>query len=128
MSILAYSMVGTNNFERARKFYGELLSDLNAIETFVRPDGGVVMWGRKPGEAFFAIAKPADGGTATVGNGVMVAFAARDPAQVKALYDKAISLGASCAGEPGPRLTGSVSCAYVRDLDGNKLNFFCMGS
>ena len=58
----------------------------------------------------------------------MVAIAAKDADQVKALYDKARSLGATCEGEPGPRGDGAFTCGYVRDLDGNKLNFFCMGS
>lgn len=40
----------------------------------------------------------------------------------------ALELGATDEGAPGPRLNGMCSCGYVRDLDGNKLNFFCMGS
>ena len=126
--MLAYSMVGSNDFDRARKFYGELLAELGAKEVLVRPDGGAVFWGAAPNAPMFGICKPWDGGAATHGNGTMVAFAAKDPAQVKALYDKAISLGATDEGEAGPRLDGFCSCGYVRDLDGNKLNFFCMGS
>ncbi len=126
--MLAYSMVGSNDFDRARKFYGELLADMGAKEMMVRPDGGAVFFGNNAGAPMFAIVKPADGEDAVPGNGTMVAFAAKGPEQVKALYDKAISLGATCEGEPGPRLGGMVSCGYVRDLDGNKLNFFCRGS
>ena len=126
--MLAYSMVGSNDFDKARKFYGELLAGVGAKEMMVRPDGGAVFWGTEPGRPMFAIVKPADGNEASVGNGQMVAFGVKDPAQVKSMYDKAISLGATCEGEPGPRLDGMVSCGYVRDLDGNKLNFFCMGS
>ena len=76
----------------------------------------------------FAIVKPADGKEAQRGNGTMVAFAVKDPAQVKAMHEKALALGATDEGEPGPRLDGMCSCGYVRDPDGNKLNFFCMGS
>jgi len=126
--MIAYSMVGSNDFDGARKFYGELLSDLGAKETMVRPDGGAVFYGSGPGTPMFGICKPSDGEAAAQGNGTMVAFAAKDATQVKALYDKAISLGATCEGEPGPRMGGAISCGYVRDLDGNKLNFFCMGS
>ena len=126
--MLAYSMVGSNDFDKARAFYGELLADLGAKELMVRPDGGAVFWGREPGNPMFGICKPWDGAAAAGGNGTMVAFAAKDPAQVKSLYEKAISLGATDEGEPGPRLDGLCSCGYVRDPDGNKLNFFCMGS
>ena len=126
--MLAYSMVGSNDFDKARKFYGELLADLGAQEMMVRPDGGAVLYGVAPGKPMFGLVKPWDGNAASVGNGVMVAFAAKNPEQVKALYEKAISLGATDEGEPGPRLDGLCSCGYVRDLDGNKLNFFCMGS
>ena len=126
--MLAYSMVGANDFDRARKFYGELLAELGAKEIMVRPDGGAVFFGATPGAPMFGICKPWNGDAADCGNGTMVAFAAKNPAQVKALYDKAIALGATDEGEPGPRLDGLCSCGYVRDLDGNKLNFFCMGS
>ena len=101
---------------------------MGAKEVMVRPDGGAVLWGAAPGQPMFGLVKPYDGKAATPGNGTMVAFAAKDPAQVKSLYEKAISLGATCEGEPGPRMGGAVSCAYIRDPDGNKLNFFCMGS
>jgi catechol 2,3-dioxygenase-like lactoylglutathione lyase family enzyme len=126
--MLAYSMVGSNDLDKARKFYGALLADLGAKEVMVRPDGGAVFFGIQPGQPMFALCKPHDGESAAPGNGNMLAISVKDAAQVKAMYDKAISLGATCEGEPGPRLDGMVSCGYVRDLDGNKLNFFCMGS
>lgn len=126
--MLAYSMVGSNDLDKARKFYGDLLGEMGAKELMVRPDGGAIFWGVEPGHPMFGICKPADGKEAHRGNGTMTAFAVKDGAQVKAMYDKAISLGATDEGEPGPRLDGMVSCGYVRDPDGNKLNFFCMGS
>ena len=59
------------------------------------------------------------------GNGNMIAIPCEDGAQIKAMYDKAIALGASDEGEPGERIPGMFEGAYVRDLDGNKINFFC---
>lgn len=126
--MLAYTSVGTNNMEAARKFYGELFAEMGVQELFQRPDGGFVSYGAAPGQPMFGIAKPYNGEAATAGNGTMIAIAAKDPAQVKALYDKAIALGATCDGPAGPRLDGAFTCAYVHDLDGNKLNFFCMGN
>ena len=47
-------------------------------------------------------------------------------ADVARIYEKAISLGATCEGKPGPR--GAFGeFAYFRDLDGNKLCAFTMG-
>ena len=43
--------------------------------------------------------------------------------EVDAMYAKAIELGATDDGEPGPR-AGNFYGAYVYDLDGNKLCFF----
>lgn len=126
--MLAYSTIGTNDLERAETFYTELFEEIGAKPFFRRPDGGYVGFGVDPRRPFFGIARPYDGGAASPGNGVMIAIAAKNAAQVKSLYDKAIALGATCEGEPGPRLGGAVSCGYVRDLDGNKLNFFCQGT
>ena len=46
---------------------------------------------------------------------------AKDPAQVDAVYAKAIELGGTDEGAPGERFPGFYA-AYFRDLDGNKLN------
>ena len=40
------------------------------------------------------VMKPADGNKATVGNGVMVALAAKNKEEVDKVYQKAMSLGA----------------------------------
>ncbi|MEL6370098.1 MAG: VOC family protein [Pseudomonadota bacterium] len=126
--MIAYSMVGTNDMDRAKQFYDALLGELGAKQVMERPDGGAVFWGVERGKPMFALCKPWDGEAAHQGNGTMVAIGVENADQVKTMYDKARELGATCEGEPGPRLGGAVSCGYVRDLDGNKLNFFCMGS
>ena len=63
-----------------------------------------------------------------VGNGVMVAFEAKEPAQVDRLHALALANGGSCEGAPGPRGDGGFYAAYFRDPDGNKLNAFVMGT
>ena len=63
---------------------------------------------------------------ASPGNGVMVAIPVLEPAQVQRVYDKAIALGAQDEGAPGSRGNSGFYAAYFRDLDGNKLNVFCM--
>ena len=73
----------------------------------------------------FSVMKPFDGQAASVGNGTMVALAAKDPEQVQALHAKALALGGQDEGAPGPRGTGFYG-AYFRDLDGNKLAACCL--
>ena len=72
-----------------------------------------------------SIAKPFDGNAATVGNGVMVAIAVDTPDKVDALHARALELGGSDEGAPGPR-GEQFYAGYFRDLDGNKLNAFCL--
>jgi len=55
----------------------------------------------------------------------MVAFGVDEPAKVDAVYAKAIELGGKDEGPPGPRGDGFYA-GYFRDLDGNKLNCFCI--
>ena len=54
----------------------------------------------------------------------MVALTATSQEQVQALYAKALALGGSDEGVPGPR-GGGFYGAYFRDLDGNKIAVFC---
>jgi catechol 2,3-dioxygenase-like lactoylglutathione lyase family enzyme len=121
--MIGYVTVGTNDFPRAARFYDELLALLGAkrttnFDTFV-------VWTRGRGGGL-ALAKPYDNKPATVGNGVMVALAARSKEQVHEIYDKAIALGGTDEGKPGPRGDGFYA-GYFRDLDGNKLNAFHIG-
>lgn len=122
--MVGYVTIGTNDFQRAAKFYDALLGEIGGkrlfdLETFIA-------WSTAPGVPALAVAKPFDGKPATVGNGVMVALAANSKAQVDEIYHKAISLGATDEGKPGPRGDGFYA-GYFRDLDGNKLNAFFMG-
>ena len=71
--------------------------------------------------------KPFDGNAASVGNGVMVALAASSPEQVAAIHKKALALGGTDEGAPGPRGDGGMTIGYFRDMDGNKLNAIHMG-
>jgi len=89
-----------------------------------------MVWGTSPGAPSFSIAKPYDGNGATVGNGVMIALAAKDRATVDKVYETAIAAGATCEGKPGLRGDESMGfyVGYFRDLDGNKINAFCMGA
>ena len=122
--MVSYVTLGTNDFERAAKFYDALLADVGAKR--LMENERIILWG-SPGAALLAVCKPFDGKTASVGNGVMVALAASSPEQVSAIYNKALELGGTDEGAPGPRGDGGMTIGYFRDLDGNKLNAIHMG-
>ncbi len=122
--MIGYVTVGTNDLERAAKFYDALAAELETprmmeFETFIA-------WGIADGPAGIAVTKPHNGEPATVGNGVMVGFEARDAAQVDTLHQIALANGGSDEGAPGPRGDGFYA-GYFRDPDGNKCNAFVMG-
>jgi predicted lactoylglutathione lyase len=122
--MIGYVMLGTNDLDRAARFYDELLKEVGASR-FMDTDT-FIAWSTAPDAPALSVTKPADGGTATIGNGVMVALSTNGPAQVDALHKKALELGAADEGAPGPRGEGFYA-GYFRDLDGNKLNAFYMG-
>jgi predicted lactoylglutathione lyase len=119
--MVGYVMLGTNDLERAARFYDALLAEVGAAR-FMDEDRFVV-WGTAPDQPMLSVTVPHDDKPATVGNGVMVALAADTRAQVDALYAKAISLGATDEGAPGDRGEGFYA-GYFRDPDGNKLNAY----
>lgn len=121
--MIGYVTLGTNNLARSAAFYDELLKPLGA--TRMMDTDSFIAWSVEPGKPAISITSPADGNKATVGNGVMVALAVEKPEQVDALYAKAIELGGQDEGPAGPR-GDQFYAGYFRDLDGNKLNFFCL--
>jgi catechol 2,3-dioxygenase-like lactoylglutathione lyase family enzyme len=122
--MIGYVTLGTNDLERAAQFYDLLLKEIGASR-FLDTDG-FIAWTISPDKPALSLTKAFDGKPATVGNGVMVALAMRSPDQVDSFYKKAMELGATDDGPPGPRGAGFYA-GYFRDPDGNKLNAFCVG-
>lgn len=121
--MIGYVTLGTRDLPRAVAFYDALLATLGA--TRYMEDPRFVFWAVHPAQPALGVILPFDGQPATPGNGAMTALALRTPEQVDALYHKALELGATDAGPAGPRGAGFYA-GYFRDLDGNKLNCFCM--
>ncbi|MEQ8559023.1 MAG: VOC family protein [Henriciella sp.] len=122
--MIGYVTLGTNDLERAAKFYDAIAAEMGTgrmmeFDTFIA-------WGKPEGPAGFAATKPYDGKPATVGNGMMVALQAKDSEQVQKLYEIALANGGTDEGAPGPRGDDGFYAAYFRDPDGNKLNAFTM--
>ena len=121
--MIGYVTLGTNDLQQAASFYDAIAAELGTSR--MMETDTFIAWGTPGGGAGVGLTKPFDRNPATVGNGVMVAFEARDEAQVRRIYDLALANGGSDEGAPGPR-GDNFYAAYFRDPDGNKLNAFLM--
>ncbi|HEX5422579.1 MAG TPA: VOC family protein [Candidatus Acidoferrales bacterium] len=117
--MIGYVTLGSNDVERALLFYDAVLGELGARRGF--NNDRLQFYAAKG--AMLAIGKTYDGNPASVGNGTMVALAARDRETVDRVHAKALSLGAVDEGAPGERSPAFYG-AYFRDPDGNKLCIF----
>ena len=121
--MIGYVTHGTNNIEQAAHFYDELLALLGAKRAM--QNERFIAWATGTGQPMVCVIKPFDGKACAPGNGHMTALFVADTALVDKLHAKALALGGSDEGAPGPRGDGFYG-AYFRDLDGNKLCFFNM--
>lgn len=121
--MIGYVTLGTNDLERAAKFYDPIAAELGTSRMMEFPD--FIAWGSPGGGAGIGLTKPFNGGAASVGNGVMVALEASSREQIHRLHEIALANGGCCEGPPGPR-GDTFYAAYFRDPDGNKLNAFMM--
>jgi catechol 2,3-dioxygenase-like lactoylglutathione lyase family enzyme len=122
--MIGYATLGTNDLPRAAKFYDALLGSIGA-KRWMEADT-FIAWACAPDKPALGVIKPFNGQPATIGNGSMVALVMDSKDKVNALYKKALELGGTDEGAPGPRGEGFYA-AYFRDPDGNKLNAFFMG-
>jgi catechol 2,3-dioxygenase-like lactoylglutathione lyase family enzyme len=128
--MIGYATVGTNDIDRARTFYDDLLGQIGARRVMEFPQNGFTMYGtgaRAPG---LAVTRPYDGEAATAGNGNMAAIVVDSRDKVDRLHGRAMELGGADEGGPGlrgPEGDNAFYGAYFRDLDGNKLCAFCVG-
>ncbi len=120
--MINYVMVGTNRFEEAVTFYDALMTAMGATRAYATEKN--VGWGWGIGTPMFIVTRPFDQRRASVGNGSMIAFDVETPEAVDALHAKALALGGTSDGDPGPR-GPQLYAGYWRDLDGNKFNFIC---
>ena len=127
--MFSHIMVGTNDIERAQRFYDAVLGTLgvgkplrNQAETghtrlFYRHDGGT-----------FCVSEPINGEPATAANGGTIGFKCHSPEQVRTFHEVAVAHGGTSIEAPPGLRTGSLGAmhlAYVRDPDGNKLCALC---
>ena len=128
--MIGYATIGTNDIDRARAFYDDLLGEIGARRVMEFPENGFTMYGtgaRAPG---LAVTRPYNGEPATAGNGNMAAIVVDSRDKVDRLHARALELGGSDEGPPGvrgPEGDRAFYGGYFRDLDGNKLCAFCIG-
>lgn len=126
--MIGYSLLGTNDIDRARAFYDALFGAIGVQRLWDSPRS--VAWGTAFDQPAFGVCLPYDERPATIGNGSMLALVQPSRTQVDRLYARAIALGGQCEGPAGLRGDEGDQAfygAYVRDPDGNKLCFFRVG-
>ena len=126
--MIGYVTVGTADLAKSGAFYDALLGTIGATR-FMEEPNYFIAWAKAQGEPSLGVALPFNKEPATAGNGTMVAMALETPEQVDAFYHKALELGATTEGDVGFRPADAKSgfyAGYFRDLDGNKLNAFCI--
>ncbi|WP_242126606.1 VOC family protein [Sphingobium sp. Sx8-8] len=117
--MLHHVSLGTSDLDRARAFYDPVMRELGMGRTYDVADAV----GYGAGITAFSLNLPADGGAASSGNGVHVAFEVEKRAAVDAFFRAAMAHGGVDDGPPGlrPEYDAHYYAAFVRDPDGNKI-------
>jgi catechol 2,3-dioxygenase-like lactoylglutathione lyase family enzyme len=123
--MFSHVMIGSNDIERAKRFYDAVLGTLGAGEAHrnTAASGHTRLFYRHEGSSF-GITEPINGEAATFANGGTIGFKCNSPEQVQQFHDVALAHGGtSIEDAPGLRegAMGAMHLAYVRDPDGNKL-------
>lgn len=127
--MIGYTLVGTNDLERAKGYYDALFGSLG-IGRIMEMDR-MCAWGPNHEVPMFGVIIPFDGNPATVGNGVMISLPMDSRAKIDGLHAKALALNSKDEGAPGVRGgegDQAFYAAYFRDLDGNKICAFRIGA
>lgn len=127
--MIGYVTVGADDLEQAKRFYCAFLPLLGyGLEE--SQEGLSFSLPREPGQSVllpdFYVVPPFNQAPASAGNGAMVAFEARDQAQVRELHALALKSGGQDEGAPGFREIYSPNfyVGYLRDPQGNKIALF----
>tara|TARA_B100000035_G_scaffold126563_1_gene107726 strand:+ start:230 stop:607 length:378 start_codon:yes stop_codon:yes gene_type:complete len=120
--MIGFVMVGTNNLDKAIKFYDNLLNTIELQRVVTNEKYAGFASKQKPDEVEFYVTNPVNSKQATFGNGTQISFLVNSKDLVNNFYNIGIKLGGKDEGAPGIR-SGDYYC-YLRDLDGNKICAF----
>ena len=120
--MIGFVMVGTNNLDKATKFYDTLLDIIEFKRAVTNEKYAGYSPNDKPDEVEFYVTNPVNKDKATFGNGTQISFLVNSKDLVDNFYNTGIKLGGKDEGTPGIR-SGDYYC-YFRDLDGNKICAF----
>ncbi|MEP3297251.1 MAG: VOC family protein [Pseudoruegeria sp.] len=128
--MIAYVTVGADDITRAERFYSAFLPALGYELEKYHGDLSYIL-PAKPGHSStspdFYVKSPFNGGSASAGNGSMVAFEVRRQSLVCDLHEAALSAGGIDEGPPGfrPFYGPHFFVGYLRDPHNNKIALFC---
>ena len=120
--MIGFVMVGTNNLDKAIKFYDTLLNTIKLQRVVTNEKYAGFASKEKPAEVEFYVTNPVNNEKANFGNGTQISFLVNSKDLVNNFYNTGIKLGGKDEGAPGIR-SGDYYC-YFRDLDGNKICAF----
>jgi catechol 2,3-dioxygenase-like lactoylglutathione lyase family enzyme len=117
--VIDHVSLGVADLDRAARFYQSVLGAIGFAKLEVRP--ATVGFGKSYPE-FWLNHRPAMG-TVSADAGMHVCLRARTTGAVDAFHRAALAAGGSDDGAPGlrPHRTGGYYAAFVRDLDGNRI-------
>lgn len=126
MPIFTHVTMGTNDLEKADKFYTAALGKLG-VNNLGPMSPTATLYGAQSPE--FVVLKPSNGQPATFGNGGTLGFAAPSREAVRQFHAAGLTNGGTDEGAPGPRaFTPTAYAAYLRDPDGNKICAYCFNA
>ena len=123
--MLNHLMIGSNDINRAKLFYSNVLKVIGAGEPVAhKNDTGQTRLFFSHNGSTFCVTEPINDEPASAANGATIGFVCDSPEQVQEFHDVAVANGAvSIEDPPGLRegTLGRMYLCYFRDPDGHKI-------
>jgi catechol 2,3-dioxygenase-like lactoylglutathione lyase family enzyme len=116
--MFTHVMIGSNDLERARKFYDATFVALGGLPGEMDSRGRLI-YAHDGGRLM--VTTPIDGKPATVANGGTIGIGAATVDQVLAWHEAGVTHGGIAIESPPAERPNGSFVAYLRDPDGNKL-------
>ncbi len=116
--MFTHVMIGSNDLERARRFYDATFAALGGKPGEIDARGRLI-YAHEGGRLM--ITKPIDGAPATAANGGTIGIAATSPDHVLGWHAAGTANGGTAIESPPSERPNGAFVAYLRDPDGNKL-------